>query len=63
MNQQINKEFYSGYLYLAKAAYFEDRNLSGFAKCVEIQAKEELEHGMKFYSFLNDMGEKVALNR
>ena len=42
MNQQINKEFYSGYLYLAKAAYFEDRNLSGFAKCVEIQAKEEL---------------------
>lgn len=61
MNEQINKEFYSGYLYLAMAAYFEKRNLSGFAKWMEIQAKEELEHGMKFYSFLNDMGEKVAL--
>ena len=61
MNDQINKEFYSGYLYLAMAAHFEAQNLGGFAKWMELQAQEELEHGMKFYSFLNDLGEKVEL--
>ena len=61
MNEQINKEIYSGYLYLAMAAHFETQNLGGFAKWMEMQAKEELEHGMKFYSFLNEMGEKVEL--
>ena len=61
MNEQINKEIYSGYLYLAMAAHFETQNLGGFAKWMEMQAKEELEHGMKFYSFLNEMGKKVEL--
>jgi len=61
MNEQINKEFYSGYLYLAMAAHFEAQNLGGFAKWMELQAQEELEHGMKFYSFLNDLGERVEL--
>jgi ferritin len=61
MNEQINKEIYSGYLYLAMAAHFEAQNLGGFAKWMELQAQEELEHGMKFYSFLNDLGERVQL--
>lgn len=62
MNEQINKEMFSGYLYLAMAAHFEAQNLSGFAGWMEVQAKEELEHAMKFYSFLIDLGEKVDLS-
>ena len=61
MNEQINKELYSGYLYLAMSAHFEAQNLGGFAKWMGLQAQEELEHGMKFYSFLNDLGERVEL--
>ena len=61
MNEQINKELYSGYLYLAMAAHFEAQNLGGFARWMELQAQEELEHGMKFYAFLNDLGERVEL--
>lgn len=61
MNLQINKEIYSGYLYLAIAAYFEDQNLGGFAHWMRLQAEEELEHGMKFFDFLVDRGERVEL--
>lgn len=61
INQQINKEFYSAYLYLSMAAYFESENLSGCAKWMKIQAKEEMGHGMKFFEFLQDRGERVEL--
>lgn len=61
MNVQINKELYSGYLYLAMAAHFAQSNLGGFSHWMKAQAKEELEHAMKFYEFLNDRGEKVNL--
>ena len=61
MNLQINKEIFSGYLYLAIAAYFEDQNLGGFAHWMRVQAEEELEHGMKFLDFLVERGEKVEL--
>jgi ferritin len=61
MNVQINKEFYSAYLYLAMASHFASSNLNGFAHWMKAQAKEEMEHGMKFYEFLLDRGQKVAL--
>ena len=61
MNVQINKEMYSGYLYLAMAAHFEENNLPGFAHWMVLQAEEELEHAMKFFEFLNEIGEKVNL--
>lgn len=61
MNVQINKELYSSYLYLSMAAHFSQANLGGFSHWMKSQAKEELEHGMKFYSFLNELGEKVEL--
>jgi len=61
MNVQINKEIYSGYLYLAMAAYFSEKNLGGFAHWMEKQAGEELEHGMKFFEFLSEMGQPVEL--
>jgi ferritin len=61
INEQINKELYSSYLYLAMAAYFEDKNLPGFAKWMKVQADEEREHGMKFFEHLVDRGGKVVL--
>jgi len=61
MNDQIKKEFYSSYLYLAMAAHFEAANLSGFAHWMKAQSEEETEHGMKFYEFINDRGGRVKL--
>jgi ferritin len=61
MNEQINKELYSSYLYLSMAAYFEYKNLTGFAHWMRLQADEEREHAMKFYHFILDAGGRVYL--
>jgi ferritin len=61
INAQINKEFFSSYLYLSMAAYFEDKNLTGFAHWMRLQADEEREHAMKFYNFILDRGGQVRL--
>ena len=61
LNQQINKEFYSAYLYLDISNYFEDRGLEGFAKWYRIQAQEERDHAMLFYDYLQNNSEKVTL--
>ena len=61
INEQINKELYSSYLYLSMAAYFEDKNLRGFAKWMHMQDGEERAHGMKLYEFLIDRGGRVTL--
>lgn len=62
LNNQVNKEHYSSYLYLSMAAYFEGEGLSGFAKWMKVQSEEEYEHGMKFFEFINDRGKKVVLD-
>ncbi|HSG42360.1 MAG TPA: ferritin [Anaerolineales bacterium] len=61
MNEQINKELFSSYLYLSMAAYFEDKNLPGFANWMRLQADEEREHAMKFYDFILERGGQVQL--
>ena len=61
MNDQIRKEFYSAYLYLSMSAYFEEKGLAGFSHWMQIQAQEEMLHGMKFFEFLNDRGSRVIL--
>ncbi len=61
MNEQINKELFSSYLYLSMAAYFEDKNLAGFANWMRVQAEEEREHAMKFYDFILERGGRVYL--
>jgi ferritin len=61
MNEQINKELFSSYLYLSMAAYFEERNLSGFGHWMRVQADEEREHAMKFYNFILECGGRVTL--
>ena len=61
INEQINKELFSSYLYLSMAAYFEEKNLPGFAHWMYKQADEEREHGMKFYKHLVERGGQVIL--
>jgi len=61
LNQQLNAELYSSYLYLSMSAYFQSVNLSGFANWMRIQAQEELVHAMKFYDFINERGSRVML--
>ncbi len=61
INEQIKNELYSAYLYLAMSAYFEERNLAGFASWLRVQASEEQEHAMKFYDYLHDRGGQVVL--
>jgi ferritin len=60
-NDQVKHELYSAYIYLAMAAYFEIKNLSGFAHWMKVQYKEEVSHAMKIFEFLNDRGVRVLL--
>jgi len=61
LNEQINKEMYSSYLYLSMAAEAEDWNLKGFAHWLEKQAAEESEHAQRLYKHLVDRGGRVLL--
>ena len=61
-NEQINRELYSEYLYLAMAAWFRSATYDGFAAFFEKQAEEEHAHAMKFYKFVNDRGGRVVFD-
>ena len=61
MNDQIQAELYSAYLYLSMAAYYESLNLPGFANWMRLQAEEENLHGMKFFDYIIDRGGRVEL--
>ena len=61
LNTQVNKEFYSAYLYLAFSNYFSEEGLDGFANWYQIQAQEERDHAMLFFQYLENNGEKITL--
>jgi ferritin len=61
INEQIKNEFYSAYMYLSMAAYFECKNLPGFAKWLRVQFTEEQVHAMKLFDYLIDRDGEVAL--
>lgn len=61
INEQINKEMFSSYLYLSMSAYFGRIGLSGAAHWMGLQSKEENEHAMKLFSHVADRGGKVIL--
>ena len=61
LNEQINHEFASSYLYLSMAAYAESENLPGFANWLKQQTREEMGHAMKLYKFVNERGGRVEL--
>lgn len=60
LNQQVNKELYSAYLYLDFANYYADEGLDGFAHWYEIQAQEERDHAFMIRRYLLNSGEKVV---
>jgi len=62
LNKQVVAEYYSAYLYLSMAAYFESVNLTGFANWMQIQATEELAHGTKIFNYVNERGGRVWLD-
>ncbi len=61
LNDQLNAELYSAYLYLSMSAYFQSLNLKGFANWMRVQTQEELLHAVKFYDFINNRGGRVKL--
>lgn len=62
LNEQINKEMYSAYLYMSMSAHSTNIGLEGFANWFMVQYKEEMEHAMKIYDYINNQGGKVTLN-
>ncbi|TDT70622.1 ferritin [Hypnocyclicus thermotrophus] len=61
LNEELNKEFYSAYLYLGMSSYFEARDLPGFANFMRVQWEEEMSHAMRIYTYINEVGGKVRL--
>lgn len=61
LNDQVNKEMFSSYLYLSMSAYFDGKNLAGMSQWMKLQAQEEYEHGMKFYDYILRVGGTVKL--
>lgn len=61
LNTQINKEFYSAYLYLDFSNYYESKGLSGFANWYMIQAQEERDHALLFLRYLQNNDCAVSL--
>jgi ferritin len=61
INNQINAELYSAYLYKSMEAYFKGIDLDGFANWMNIQFQEEQAHAFGFFNFLNDRGGKIVL--
>lgn len=60
-NDQINKEFYSEYLYLSMQAYFERLNLKGFVNWFNVQVQEEHAHALGMFNYLHERGGEVKL--
>lgn len=60
-NDQINKEFYSEYLYMSMYAYFDRLNLQGFKNWMNVQMQEEHAHAMGMFNYLHERGGKVKL--
>ena len=63
LNLQINKEFYSAYLYLSIAHFFNEHGLSGFGHWCKKQANEEIEHGIMIFNFLTALNGKIEFNQ
>lgn len=61
LNEQINKEFFSAYLYLDISNYYCDKNLNGFGNWFKVQAQEERDHAMLFLTYLQNNSEQIKL--
>lgn len=62
LNDQLNREMESGYIYLGMAAYFNSLNYTGFEHWMKLQATEELKHAMKFFGHIEERMGRVTLD-
>ena len=60
LNDQVNAEMYSSYLYLSMSAYYESIDLPGFAQWMKAQANEEMVHTMKMYDYIIERGGRMV---
>jgi ferritin len=63
LNEQIQKELYSAYLYLSMETYFLSEGLDGFANWFHVQAQEERDHAMLIFNYLNRIGGRIELRQ
>ena len=63
LNDQLVAETYSAYLYVSMSAYFESIGLRGMAKWMSVQAREEMFHSIKFYTYIIERGGRVKLKQ
>ncbi len=61
LNEQVNAELFSAYLYLSMEAYFKSLNLNGFSNWMRVQTQEEITHAMKIYEFIDERGGRITL--
>jgi ferritin len=61
LNQQINAEIHSAYIYLSMSSYFLSVGLAGYANWMRIQYQEELAHATRFFDYVNERGGRVKL--
>lgn len=61
LNEQIQKEMYSAYLYLDISNYYADAGLEGFANWFYVQAQEEMDHAMLFRTYMLNNGQRITL--
>ena len=61
LNQQINKEMYSAYLYMAMSSFSDFKGLKGFSNWFYVQYQEEMEHAMRIYQYIQGQGGQVEL--
>lgn len=61
LNEQIQKELYSAYIYYSMAGYFESKSLKGFANWMTVQTQEELSHAHRLYTYINDRGGRATM--
>ena len=61
LNEQLNREFYSAYLYLSMSAYFDSIDLEGFAHYMKVQYQEEMAHAIRIFNYVSNVGGRVTL--
>ena len=61
INDQIRVELHSAYVYLAMSAHFESLALPGCAAWMRQQAREEVAHAMRLFTYVNERGGRVIL--
>ena len=59
LNEQINHEMASAYLYFSMMGYFESLSLKGFSHWMKLQAQEEMTHSLRIFNYINDKGERA----